>query len=164
MPLETTTMLTYDEYKKFNYAVLHKTLGFKMKILYIASAVLIIINVILIFSQGFIDSYNIAMFAFVFIWLFLLYFIPNRQIKKTYNTTKIIQNYNSIMTFYDDYYTEKSDFNFTQIKYDELHKIIETNTHFYLLVGEIGGSIVIKENCSAQLIEFLQKIKIEFKK
>ena len=100
MPLETTTMLTYDEYKKFNYAVLHETLGFKMKILYIASAVLIIINVILIFSQGFIDSYNIAMFAFVFIWLFLLYFIPNRQIKKTYNTTKIIQNYNSIMTFY----------------------------------------------------------------
>ncbi|MBR7047357.1 MAG: YcxB family protein, partial [Campylobacter sp.] len=84
-------------------------------------------------------------------------------------------NYRQISThffeFFEDYFTQKTnDFNqnvsadFSQIKYEDLYKIVETKTNFYLFVGNILAFTIIKENCSAELIEFLQKIKREFKK
>ncbi|MDA3064554.1 MULTISPECIES: YcxB family protein [unclassified Campylobacter] len=105
------------------------------------------------------------MFVFVIVWLFLWRFITYRQIKNFYNTTKAIQDKTAVITFFDDYFIDKTETFTTQLKYDELYKIIETNTHFYLLLSKYGGgSIIVKENCSAELIEFLQKIKREFEK
>ncbi|MBQ2430817.1 MAG: YcxB family protein, partial [Campylobacter sp.] len=92
-------------------------------------------------------------------------------VKKTFYSHKLGVNQHSFFEFYDDYFTEKtnefnenSSSNFSKIKYEDLYKIVETKTNFYLFVGNILAFTIIKQNCSAELIEFLRKIKIEFKK
>ena len=44
------------------------------------------------------------------------------------------------------------------IPYDKLYRVVETPTNFYLLIARNQGMVIVKENCSAELIAFLQKL------
>ena len=47
---------------------------------------------------------------------------------------------------------------FTTIPYDKLYRVVETPTNFYLMIARNQGMVIVKENCSAELIAFLQKL------
>jgi hypothetical protein len=50
----------------------------------------------------------------------------------------------------------------TQSKWtiDELYRILETKTNFYLFLAKDQALNIIKANCSQELIEFLQSINL----
>lgn len=172
MPYKTDTIFTFDEYKKFNNSIKGKWLT---KIIYIIIGILVLNSLsrefyLLIYKGIFTIDLFIGL-GFL-IWLGgTYYYIYFYFVKKTFYSNKLSANQHSFFEFYDDYFTEKtnefnenSSSNFAKIRYDDLYKIIETKTNFYLFVGNILAYTIIKENCSAELIEFLQKIKREFKK
>ena len=172
MPYKTDTIFTFDEYKKFNNSIKGKWLT---RIIFIIFGIWILYSIFWdfywIFEDGFISNTLFINLGFL-IWLGGLYYYANFYIvKKTFYSHKLSANQHSFFEFFEDYFTQKTnDFNqnvsadFSQIKYEDLYKIVETKTNFYLFVGNILAFTIIKENCSTELIEFLRKIKIEFKK
>ncbi len=67
-----------------------------------------------------------------------------------------------IYDFYSDSFVETCNTIVSEpIRYYDLRKIIETKTNFYLMYAGDMGCIIIKENCSPELIQFLKGIKNE---
>ena len=172
MPYKTDTIFTFDEYKKFNNSINDKWLT---KIIFIIIGSLVLHSLFWdfywLFEDGFIGNILFINLG-ALIWLGGLYYYANVYfVKKTFYSNKLSANGHSFFEFYDGYFTEKtnefdenSSASFAKIKYDDLYKIIETKSNFYLFIGNILAYTIIKQNCSTELIEFLQKIKKEFKK
>ena len=49
------------------------------------------------------------------------------------------------------------------IRYSDLSEIIETDTNFYLMLGKNQGSLLNKNDCSEELINFLHRKAEEIK-
>ena len=58
--------------------------------------------------------------------------------------------------FFEDYMEQTSRKGVTKIYYNQMYEIIETDTHFYPMIGKNNGFIIRKENCRPELIAFLQ--------
>lgn len=58
--------------------------------------------------------------------------------------------------FFEDYMEQTTRKGMTRIFYSELYEIIETETHFYPMIGKNNGFLIRKENCRPELIAFLQ--------
>ena len=88
-----------------------------------------------------------------------------KQVTKAYSdNTNTIRRYNTSLTFYNNYYEGHSELGDNKYLYEELYKIIETPTNFYLMLSPQHGSIVIKENCSDELLMFLDQLKTRMDK
>lgn len=62
--------------------------------------------------------------------------------------------------FYSDRFQQICDTVISEpVRYYDLRKMIETKTNFYLIYGEREGCIIVKENCSPGLIQFLKNLK-----
>ena len=70
----------------------------------------------------------------------VLVYVSKRQCRRVYNANPQLQERHSVMRFYEDH-------------------LVETRTHFYLMTAANQGMIIIKNNCSAELIHFLQGLK-----
>lgn len=57
--------------------------------------------------------------------------------------------------FFEDYMEQTSRKGVTKIYYNQMYEIIETDTHFYPMIGKNNGFIIRKENCRPELIAFL---------
>lgn len=70
----------------------------------------------------------------------------------------------TIFDFYDDCFVVTSNMiPLEPVRYFDLTKIIETNTNFYLMYAWREGYVIVKENCSPELIRFLHEIKEDVK-
>ena len=94
----------------------------------------------------------------------LLDIMMKKQVTKAYNDNANTQGINTSLTFYDNYYEGHSEIGDNKYLYEELYKIIETPTNFYLMLSPQHGSIVIKENCSEELLMFLDRLKTRMDK
>ncbi len=94
----------------------------------------------------------------------LEYFSKQRVLKKTYDTNKSAQNVRIEYQFYEDYFAKHSTAGESKTEYNKLYKIIETKTRFYLMMGNNGGYILVKENFPDGLEEFLRRKKQELKR
>lgn len=84
---------------------------------------------------------------------------------------KQIEEYNSpgspkgslfTFDFYSDCFQQTCDnLESEPLRYYDLLKIIETKTNFYLIYAKQEGCIIIKENCSPELIRFLHELRAE---
>ena len=145
---ETSTIYTYEEYKRFNNALI-----FKGHIL-----VLSIIPVLLIFAGGVLLKSNVlVVFAIIYPILFIV--AKNIGAKRVYNSNKIIQNAKITFKFYEDHFEQFHESGDSNIPYEKLNKIIETKTNFYLMIAKNQGYILTKENMPDGLEEFLKEIK-----
>lgn len=61
--------------------------------------------------------------------------------------------------FYEDHLQETSNQQSVDVPYSSIAHLVETRTHFYLMTAANQGMIIIKNNCSAELIHFLQGLK-----
>ena len=59
--------------------------------------------------------------------------------------------------FFEDYMEQTTRKGMNRIYYAQLYEIIETETHFYPMIGKNNGYIIRKENCRPELIAFLQE-------
>ena len=59
--------------------------------------------------------------------------------------------------FFEDYMEQTTRKGMNRIYYNQLYEIIETETHFYPMVGKNSGYLIRKENCRPELIAFLHE-------
>ena len=143
-----TNKYTYEEYKKFNRAVMLKK---KTLIATIIAVLLILIGGILL------ESLYLILFAIIYPILFVL--LMNFGVKRVYNSNKILQDLDVNFEFYDDCFVVKHEAGEAKIPYDKLNEIIETKTNFYLMIARNQGYMVLKENMPEGFEEFIKSKK-----
>lgn len=139
---KSSTVITMEEFNKFQKFYLNKFKNTLIpKIIMIVLALLvIIINII----KG---DYKLVLLVVVFVIIYpiVLNFAINRQIKKMYKSNKRINELEEIIYFYDNYLESKSKHNYCKVMYEDIYKLCETKTNFYIFISENQAFIVIKE-------------------
>lgn len=139
----TTTIITSEEYKKLNKAAMPEQFKFVF-IIYFALLFIEIINK---------NWWFIPLTLLIFIGTFLYSFY---RIKKEYRTNQSLQHQKINYEFYDTFFLAEIAGATTKVYYNELNLIKETKSNFYLSHAKKIVYIVIKDNCSSDLISFLQ--------
>ena len=146
---KTKTTNTFEEYKKFTWALLLK----KRTII-----TFVIFEILFLFFAWTLESVFYLLFALLY--PILIWLLQCRQIKKIFKSNKVIQNEEVTFEFYDTYFTEEYPRGNSRLEYNKLYKIVETKTNFYLMIAKNQGYILVKENFPEGLEEFLRTIKI----
>ena len=153
--LYTTNMkYTFEEYKKFNIAVMKKRIK-RIRI----SLLLLILAAILMWIADPFSKISLFLIVFVIIYPIFLYLGMNRDIKKAYNSNELLKDIDLIIEFYEDYFIAKTDKSEAKVEYDKIYELLENETNFYIMIANNQGYLVIKENCSEELIKFIAEIK-----
>ena len=159
MPYETKSRWTIDELKKLNRAAL-----FKLHKPYVAFIVVLEV----IFAAGFVLSVLIRSTSLMIEFIALFIILPlavklatNYKINKSFKTNKILQDTVTTYRFSEDRVETSSERGTAFIRYDELYRILETDTNFYLFISKDQALNIIKAECSPELIAFLQEKRRE---
>lgn len=64
--------------------------------------------------------------------------------------------------FYEDYLEDKSSTSMVKLLYNEIHKIIITDTNIYIMSGSTQGLLISKENCDEEFLSFIFSIKEKY--
>lgn len=83
-----------------------------------------------------------------------------KSLEKSYNSNVFNQK-NSLWSysFFDDYLEEKTENSYEKFEYSMIHKVIENDSNFYIMKSENQGYIIVKNNCSPELIAFIRDLK-----
>ena len=100
-------------------------------------------------------TYLLVVFAIPLV----LVYVSKRQCRRVYNANPQLQERHSVMRFYEDHLQETSNHQSVDVPYSSIAHLVETRTHFYLMTAANQGMIIIKKNCSAELIQFLHELK-----
>lgn len=146
---KTSIKYTFEEYKGFTKAIYRYVYKVHIMLLVIIAALLILFAI----TKNF-----MAILAAVAFPLFFVYFM-NREIKKVYESNRILKDNFSVFDFYDKYFEQTNAVSHSVVKYSDIYKIIETDKNIYIMVAKNEGYILLKSNCSKELIEFLKSIK-----
>lgn len=153
-PLFTTqTAYTLEEFQKFNRKL---TLG-KAIVLFVLMTILLDLVSIMTTKNLF---YGVIFTVYMIIALALLPLLLNSNAKKLYYSNKKLQR-DGLFTF--DFYSErfeiKSRNSFERIEYADIVRIVESKTNFYIMISMNQGYMIVKNNCSPELIEFITGLK-----
>lgn len=153
--LITNTKVNFYEYKKirklFPSAYLKKIL--------IVLIILAVLDVILFLPPSsvlFEDVITVNIFI-LFITAIIFKFIDIIFVR-IYYKIYLKKNYDCIdytLTFYKDYFEKANASEKIKIKYNDIKKVKETNENFYMFLKNKSCVIVIKSECSIELIEFI---------
>jgi len=153
---KTETKQTYREYQKFNYAAQG---SFVLIYHWVYSIGCVAIGLLMLFS----GSYPQAIFCFVMSTV-LPVSTKIRGVRE-FNSNRAYKDQELIYEFYADYFQlkrkgfESDNGRTSSWIYDDIFKIIETETNFYMMVSKGSGLIIVKKNCTQELLEFLQRLK-----
>lgn len=86
----------------------------------------------------------------------LCYLSSKAKIFSSFRTNKALQDTTYSYKFYEDRFEVNSDGSHTTIVYDDLHKIKETETNFYLFTTMNKAYSVRKSDCSEGLIDLFR--------
>lgn len=165
-PLYKSEMVySMDEFIRYNKAVYRENL-FKDK-KWIAGCGLGAIILSIAFASGlhgvqFFIRFSLVLASWVMFTLFLtiinLKIILPRNAKKTLKSSKI--HYDTLVSFaFHPDWMEIATLTFNaKVKYTDLYKIIQTPTHFYLMISNNQGHIIVKDSCPLELQKFLSEI------
>jgi len=151
---ETKTKYTFEEYKKFNYAI--STSISKMPIKVIIIEVLFLLIAYMYMEQSLHTTLVSVLCAIIF--PIMIFMTINSNIKKTYNSNKTMRDMDVEFEFYKDYCLYKCEIGENKIEYKNLYKVIETKSNFYLMIAKNQGIILKKDNCSQELQDFIKKL------
>lgn len=152
--LQTTTKYTFEEYRKFLKAVTIQINGMAVKVVVIE--VLCWLLAYLYLERALSVSMILIFTAILFPTFILFSFY--QMAKSTYQSNKVAQNLEITFTFQEDAFSFQSKSDTGTIAYEDLFRILETKTNFYLMIARNQGYILVKENCSDSLIHFLQTL------
>lgn len=146
---QSQTEYTFSEYKKYNREILYKVKKVNKTILMFEVILLILAFVIK-------DLTYVACALLVpLIFKMSFYFQEKRAYKRN------PQLHNMLMThrFYEDYIEQESKMGTVIIYHYQIQNVLETSTNYYLLTGNNGTIMIVKENCSMDLLEYLRQFK-----
>lgn len=158
-PLFTNqTANTYEEYKRWNYAI-NRTKLIAIGILYgILFLLLLLLNLV---QPGADKIFAVILFVIFMVLLFAVFILAfNSAVKKAYDSNRALQKCPVITTeFYSNYLESKNEQHYSKYFYEDIYRIVETQTNFYIMPAINTSIIITKQNCSPELIIFLQTLK-----
>ncbi len=149
---------TFEEYKRWNYEI-NKSKLIIIGVLYLIIFLLLsFINIIYLKMDA---VFAIILFMIFMVLIFVVFMQAfNSAIKKAYYSNKALQKCPVITTeFYNDYLESKNEQHYSKFFYEDIYKIVETGTNFYIMPAVNNGIIISKQNCRPELILFLQTLK-----
>ena len=160
MQYETKIDITKEEMLKANWAsaVSHKALVIFLVVYEVLGLLMIILNILL--------GQVAEVFGYVMPCLILpllFFFMVRMRVVDSYNKTPGIQGERKYI-FDDKMIVTETQRGSSFVRYEELTRVIETNTHFYLKPGPQLIMIIKKENCSNELLSFLSDLKNQVNK
>ena len=151
----TKTKINLDEYIKFNRTIQRKINKTYLR-LFISIAIILVAAVVCFL----LDVKHIAI-AFALAAVVLVIQIPikmKKSEKEIYNSNKVIQDVESEISFYEDCFEQTNSLGTSKITYDKIYRILENDTNLYIMISKNQGYIIIKENCSVELIDFIKNL------
>jgi hypothetical protein len=147
----TTTRLTFEKYRRFNYTVQRKFCFW----------CIVICSLLEVLAGGDVPLYIrvIELFVFAVINSCLVIVIMYIMARLGYYSDKTLRDEENGYSFYEDYLINVDNISQAKVDYDKLDRIIETSKDFYLMLSKTRGYILPKEDCSDGLISFLHDLK-----
>ena len=142
----TTSVYTYDEYKRFNWSLSGK----KQLIAFSIFTLLLLICSILLESN--------VIFAEAVIFPLAMFLIYRISVKSMYKSAKASDNIEVTFEFFDTYFTDTNKYGVQKIEYELLHKIFFTKTNVYLFLSKRQAYMLIKKNFPEGLEDFLKSV------
>ena len=155
-PLKTETIVDLNECVKLNKKIVYRNKAMKR---------LIIFKIVLFALCFIILEVHMALLIGL-IFLFSFYHTRraiNKQAENYYNSNKKLQNQKMEYEVYEDNFKIKGQDFENNMKYADLHNIIESKENFYLMESVATAFIIIKANCNQELINHLSNIKVNIK-
>ena len=140
----TNTITSKEELDKFSNVI-----TFRRMIIPLAIIEVLLFNIYLNYKETF-----TLMFAIIYPIAFYLVLKLSRYFK--YKKESKYLNVTSAINFYEDSIEQVNEFSSSKIPYDNILKIIETKTNYYLMLGTNTGFNIIKANCSQELLDYIE--------
>ena len=154
-----------DEFVRFNRAVAAK-FGHKKLALIFVNIMLLCAIFAAISIMMFTDNMpDIMLFIFIALGVYMNYaytFGMDRRARKLFRQTKVAQDIVNEYDFFDEYFSYRNTNGQGSMAYDKLFKVIETRTHFYLMLSKVQGNTIAKDEAPAGFTEFMQKKIAEY--
>ncbi|MBR1816121.1 MAG: hypothetical protein IJ763_05410 [Lachnospiraceae bacterium] len=159
MLFETETRYTFEEYKRAcNTKVLNQKIRITITVICLVCMVLWGINGIINIPGGVVVGLSCLFFAIIFPIIMIARY--NYSVKKSYNTFAAIRDAAYHFTFFENKMEIVKPHGKSDIEYGEIYDIVETKTNFYILASSTTlAAIIVKANCSDELIVFIQNLK-----
>lgn len=88
----------------------------------------------------------------------------NQNINKSYYSNKALQKCPAArIDFFNNYFEIKNERSYSKFFYEDIYRIVETKTNFYIMTASNSGVIIIKQNCLPELISFIQGLNSNIK-
>ncbi|WP_329886109.1 YcxB family protein [Pseudoramibacter faecis] len=151
----TTATVTYEAFKTMCWALMRR------RKITIAAGIAFLFLIGVGIDAWVAGQYGIVLFVLILGvgYPLLLYLIVRANIRRVYRTTKAAQNLTVDYAFEPERVVVKTANGENRIRYEDFYKVIETPTHFYLMIGSNQAYIVVKANCDAALIAFLKGLR-----
>lgn len=129
---------------------------------YVTVPMMVFCIAMILFCLYFSMYLGVAVFvALTLAWAFSDRVTDKKTAKKMYNSNQSMQNIELTYSFFEDYMVQESEIGRTEIKYADLYKVDESKTRFYIRNSKLTAFIVVKENCSEELCEFIRMLKVK---
>ena len=157
-PYTTETEYTYEEFRKMCIAqTLHDKkmmlvmLGIEALFIVLAGVFIVIRSrAFMMVALGLTAAYPMFMISRI-----------NTYIRDGFRSTTTMRNAKSRITFLEDHLESVSNIGRSRLAYEDIDRILETGTHYYIFGKKEQSYIVRKENCSPELLERLRGVKAE---
>lgn len=151
---ETTTIITLDEFRKLNHALSNRRAMAGILLALEAMLAVLLVRSVMIHNKSSIQLYVIMLILLPGI----AWFIPRYMERRMYLANETANNMVMKTKFYEDHLEQQSRLGHTTVRYQDLQRIIETSTNFYLLVSKSQSIIIIKDNCHPKLVQFIREM------
>lgn len=149
-----------DEFVRFNRAVAAK-FGHKKLALIVVNIMLLCAIFAAVSIMMFTDNKpDIMLFIFIVLGVYMNYaytYGMDRRARKLFRQTKVAQDIVNEYDFFDEYFVNRNRNGQGTMAYNKLFKVIETRTHFYLMLSKVQGYTIAKAEAPANFTEFMQK-------
>jgi len=151
------TDYTEEEFVRFNRTILKKGNRFRRTIILMNVSLIAIAVTAVFYRNDYVALIPIAVLLAFINW----YFFKGIDMRaaRNFRQNDAIKDKVFELSFYDDHYEGASDTGKTSILYSNLHKIIETPTNYYIMHGEMTGTIIQKEKCPTEFIDFIHEVR-----
>lgn len=147
----TDVTMTIDEYIRMAMKVTEKS---RRMIVIIAEIIWIVFGIVAFVMK----QYSVTVFLGVTIIAYplLIDYFYKRKLKKTFDAMPAGQNEHLRYEFYPDHVLLLTNHGEGSYKYSDFVKMLETKEEIILLLSSNQGLLVLKQNCSQELLEFLR--------
>lgn len=148
---ETSSVIDWEEYGRYSRHLFYRNPGYIAWML----IVLALMAFCLVFKMA--RWQTVAVLAVFFAAAAVL--MPVFSARAYYNSGKAVQNLRQTVRFYSDRLECRGQNGVRVCRYDNICRIYETGTNFYIMIGAREGVILVKANCTPELTEFVRKLK-----